>query len=146
MINFTFFYVNLSFIEIGVIDMKRKKFMMKGLEVMLEPNRSKVKNIYRLLPLFNYFDPQTLMSWIDLRMMALDVGKRFLIRIELYSGLYLITYGILAAIYLFWYFGVLAVEFPKSLIVVGAFEIINFTFFLYSMFHIGAQINELGSQ
>ena len=43
MVNFVIFYLNLLFIEIGVIDMKRRKFAMMAIETLLEPNRFKVK-------------------------------------------------------------------------------------------------------
>ncbi len=73
-INFGIFYVNLTFIEIGVIDMKRRKFAMMAIETLLEPNRFKVKAAFQMYPLLNYFDPQTLLSWLDSRMIMLDLG------------------------------------------------------------------------
>lgn len=41
---------------------------------MLEPNRFKVKAILKMFPLINYFDPESLLSWMDLRMLFLDIG------------------------------------------------------------------------
>ncbi len=74
MVNFVIFYINLLFIEIGVIDMKRRKFAMMAIETLLEPNRFKVKGAFQMYPLLNYFDPQTLLSWLDSRMIMLDIG------------------------------------------------------------------------
>eukprot|EP00347_Sterkiella_histriomuscorum_P005593 403356017 len=145
LVNTLIYVVNLNFIEIGVIDMKRRKYNMKVLEIMLEPNRFKVLPKHRIFPLINYFDPQSLLSWMDIRIMLLDIGRRFYIRIEMYAFSYLVVYGLLGAIYLCWYFGMLIFEFSQSLIVIGAFEILNFLYFLYLMFHVGA-INELSTK
>eukprot|EP00347_Sterkiella_histriomuscorum_P006140 403353915 len=143
-VNFAVYLVNLDFLEIGVIDLKRRKFLMKILEIMLEPNRFKTS--VKVFCFVNYFDPQTLLSWMDMRVMILDVGKRFRIRIELYSLLFLITYALIGGVYLSWFFGGLNYELSCSYIVVGAFEILNFLYFIYMMFHIGAQINEQTTQ
>eukprot|EP00347_Sterkiella_histriomuscorum_P012590 403367986 len=145
-VNMLIYMVNLTFIEIGLIDMKRRKYQMKILEIMLEPNRFKVLPKHRIFPLINYFDPQSLLSWMDIRIMALDIGRRFYIRIEMYAFSYLFVYGVLGAIYLCWYFELLMQEFSQSLIIVGAFEILNFLYFLYLMFQTGAQINELSTK
>ncbi|CDW86982.1 UNKNOWN [Stylonychia lemnae] len=141
--NFLIYYVNLVFLEIGVIDMKRKKFTMKLMEAILEPNRFKLKKYEKVFPLLNYFDPQTLLSWMDMRIMILDVGRRFTIRIELYASVYLIVYSAFGAFYLCWFFEVLDFKFSTPLVVMGAFELLNFFYFIYCMFYTGAIINEI---
>ena len=70
-----------QFIEIGVIDLVRRDFIMKYLVAMLECNRFKVEGPLKLTPVLNFFDKQSLLSWMDMRIIALDVGRKFLIRI-----------------------------------------------------------------
>lgn len=56
-VNIITYQVNLEFLRIGVIDMKRKFFLMRVSEYILEPNKHKVKGIFKVFPLINYFDP-----------------------------------------------------------------------------------------
>ena len=73
-INFTIFRINLVFLNVSIIDMKRRWISMIICETNLEPNRFKVKEMFKGPPLINYFDPRTLLSWIDARVMFLDMG------------------------------------------------------------------------
>ena len=78
-----------------------------------------------------------------MRVMALDVGKRFSIRIDLYASVYLVVYTGVSAIYLCWFFEVLSSDFSLNVIVIGTFEIINFYYFIYIMICFGVKINEI---
>ena len=56
-VNTVIYYINLLFIEIGVIDMRRRLAQMQTLNAVLETNRMKLKNYFQVFPLQNYFDP-----------------------------------------------------------------------------------------
>ena len=74
LVNGLIFYSNLEFLEIGLIDMQRRKFAMMVLESMFEPNRFKIALMLKVFPLLNYYDPSTLLAWLDMRIMLLDIG------------------------------------------------------------------------
>ncbi|CDW78579.1 UNKNOWN [Stylonychia lemnae] len=59
-VNILLFTTNIYFLQLGVQDMKRRMNAMISCEVQLEPNRYK-----------------SLMSWMDMRIMYLDMGQRF---------------------------------------------------------------------
>eukprot|EP00347_Sterkiella_histriomuscorum_P022057 403331836 len=139
------FWVNSYFLFIGIYDMKRRYYQMESIDAMLEPNRFKIKKNFKFYPLINYFDPQSLMSWLDLRMMVLDIGQRFSVRIQLYMSLYLITYGLIGVLQLLWFFEVYEVEVSFSLVYTLSFEVLLFGFILYSYFYAASQVNEISS-
>eukprot|EP00347_Sterkiella_histriomuscorum_P019299 403342181 len=103
-LNLLYFRANLSFLQMAITDMKRRRLSMIVCETHLEANRHKVKDKYKATPLINFFDPRTLLSWIDARIMYLDLGKRFFIRLESYAQFFLIIYGCVGALWLGWFF------------------------------------------
>eukprot|EP00347_Sterkiella_histriomuscorum_P000736 403374702 len=139
------FWVNSFFLSIGIYDMKRRFYQMEVCDTMLEPNRFKIKKNLQLYPTINYFDPQSLMSWFDLRMMVLDIGQRFSVRIQLYMSLYLITYGLIGVIFLLWFFEVYEVDASIALVYTLSFEFLFFGYFLYSYFLSASQVNEISN-
>ncbi|CDW77799.1 UNKNOWN [Stylonychia lemnae] len=137
---------NLYFIALGSQDMKRRMVAMRSCESHLEPNRFKIKDIYKAFPLINFFDPKTLLSWMDLRIMYLDMGRRFFYRFKTYATVYLIFYSFAGTIFLAWYF-VLYQEYTAdlSMIVTIVSEILITFLFLYKTFYYGAQVNEISN-
>jgi len=77
MVNSFIFYVNLLFLELGMIDMSRRLFLMKALNGVLEPNLFKKPGLLSTVPFMNIFDKASLVSWIDMRVMVFDIGLRF---------------------------------------------------------------------
>lgn len=77
--------------------------------------------------------------------MFLDIGLRFQIRIQLYCQVYLFVYAIIGGLFLLWFFEVANLEFPLSLVIVMAYETLNFMVVLYSIFKLGATINEISN-
>ncbi|CDW82679.1 UNKNOWN [Stylonychia lemnae] len=144
-VNSVTYSVNQEFLRIGMIDMKRRLFLMRICEYILEPNKHKVKGVFKVFPLINYFDPQTLLSWMDMRQMLLDVGKRFHIRIELYIQMYLIVYILIAAVYLLYFFQIFNFYMEKAMVAILIFEIVNQFVVLYMNFYYGALINEISN-
>ena len=54
---------------------------MKILNGCIEPDRNNISADFSMFPLVNYFDPKSMLAWLDWRIMSLDVGKRFTKRI-----------------------------------------------------------------
>lgn len=73
-LNTALFNLALNFLFMAVIDMKRRMSCMELCEANLECNRFKVKEKNKGPPLLNYIDPRTLLSWVDARVMYLDMG------------------------------------------------------------------------
>ena len=46
------------------------------------------------LPTLNFIDPKTMTAWMEARKMVLNIGARFIIRIQFYLGVYLAIAGI----------------------------------------------------
>jgi hypothetical protein len=48
------------------------------------------------LPVFNLVDPESIVTWIELRHLILEAGSRFQIRIQIYSAFFIIIiwYGL----------------------------------------------------
>eukprot|EP00347_Sterkiella_histriomuscorum_P012297 403369129 len=145
-LNILTYGVNLEFLRIAIIDMKRRLFSMRICENILEPNKYKIKGIFKIFPLINYFDPETLLSWMDMRQIMLDIGKRFTIRIEYYIKVYLIFYAFATLFYLLWFFEVFQIELSATMVAMGTFEILNHLIMLYLIFYNGAMLNDIQSQ
>ena len=67
-VNAQTFYFNLAFLEIGVIDLKRRMLMMKVVNTIIEPNHNKRKGFLKIYPLINMFDPRSLLTWMEMRL------------------------------------------------------------------------------
>ena len=104
-INATVYIKSSQFIEIGVIDLVRRDFLMKNLCGMLECNRNSLEDSINATPMINIFDKQSLLSWMDMRIIALDVGMKYYIRIQLYASIHIVVYMIISTLYLLFFFG-----------------------------------------
>ena len=111
-LNYRIFEINYTFVKVALVDIKRRLFQMKCLYAMLETNRFKLEDEFLMMPTINYFDPQTMLSWLDHRNMIDDIGMRFKIRMEFFINIYFITYGIMLAYFLCWFFGGGTIELP----------------------------------
>jgi hypothetical protein len=61
--------------------MRRKLYYMEVLNSILESNKVKLKSSQKVYPMINCFDPETIQGWMDMRILILDVGLRFSMRI-----------------------------------------------------------------
>ena len=55
-------------------------------------------------------------------------------------------YGILSALYLLWFFGVIHPDFEDTLYIMAGFEILNFLGMFFIMFKAASMINEITSE
>jgi hypothetical protein len=114
------FTISFLFIEVGGNDYARKESLMRYLSSMISPDKLTVEKENRLIPTINFMCPLNLQSWMDLRRLALDVGKRYMKRIEIYSSIILFCYGLIFII-----------------IMLGNFKIItNFNYDKYPLFYL----------
>ncbi|CDW89347.1 UNKNOWN [Stylonychia lemnae] len=138
--------LNIYFLAMGNQDMKRRLVAMHQCEANLEPNRYKIKERFRNFTLINYFDAKSLLSWMDMRMMYLDLGQRFFIRFKAFATIYLIFYSLVGGLFLAWYF-VLHEQhnIQQSLILTVGLDLIVVFIFLYELFNVGSKINDISN-
>jgi len=79
---------------------------MRQVTYSLECNQYR-KNYGSILnPLFNFMDSTTLLTWLDLRSIVLDVGQKYTVRLYLYTSLSsaLITFYLFGALSIYYEF------------------------------------------
>lgn len=112
---------------------------MRILTTLTQFNRLKSKlNIY---PIINIFDKQTMLSWLDMRIICQDLALRFFYRIQLYTSVYILVYTFWAIIYLAYFFGTHITVFSQEEWYPIVFEILNFMFMIASVIILGIKIN-----
>jgi hypothetical protein len=63
-------------------DFSRRSFVNEALTEMLEVDVNRKSTVGIRLGSLNFVDPSSLLSWMEMRRMIFDVGKRFFIRLE----------------------------------------------------------------
>eukprot|EP00347_Sterkiella_histriomuscorum_P012016 403370215 len=144
---FIFYRANTIFLQMAITDLHRRKLNMIFCEVQLEPNRFKVKDKFLCVPLINFFDPKTLQSWLDLRIMAQDMGIRFKLRLDSYVYFFMVAYGLVGSLWLGWFFELFTeYEIQFSLVVTIGFELSMVCLIIYKVFYFGAWVNEISNK
>jgi len=116
---------------------------MNMMTILIQPSRLKEKGVGRLLPLINFFDKQTMLSWLDMRIITLDYGLRFYTRIQLYTAFYIVVYLSLGILFLAQFFGSKLQFFTPYQWIPLIFEIFNFFHFILYMCISAAKINSV---
>ena len=81
------FFSTMNFINIGGIDYKRKLFCMEALSAVITPDKSHLEQVFKIIPSINIFSPSNIKSWMYLRLISMDVGQRYMKKIESYASL-----------------------------------------------------------
>lgn len=119
------------------IDILRKKYAMKQLGQLISPKRLENYSGIKLLPTVNLLDPLSLKTWLRLRFLVLDYGKRYFIRHEILIPLFFFcaagSMGL--SLCLFFFFSTNQQAFSKSYLIQGGNtgKLINFTDFNFLM-------------
>jgi hypothetical protein len=96
--------VLMLYIETGTMDYRRRLIVMKTLSSMLQPDKTLLSSIYKTI---NFYDVNTLKSWMTSRRILMDVGLNYLKRLEAYIGTVLIINTFIVIILLLGNFGIL---------------------------------------
>lgn len=151
-------YINLVFITIvmilgycvAIFDMKRKAYMLHQLGLMISPKKRPEYKVRKLLPTVNLLDQLTLNTWIELRKLVTDYGRKFFFRHEIFLPIILIcgTSSLVFAVMLGLYSGerdeAQHIEFEKFIIFLTInFFLLFFVFFsmIFSASNINKQFN-----
>ena len=84
MVSSFLFYVQYMFFFQAVVDLSRKYFIMGQLSYMISPRMLKQYNQPKLIPTISILDPLSLQAWYNLRRMALDYGRKYFYRHEIF--------------------------------------------------------------
>jgi hypothetical protein len=82
--------MNFFFVLSGFIDFQRRKWMMKACGSLLDPQKASYK--MRSLPTINMLCPNTLFTWFQVRLCLMDLGRKYMKRIFIYSSTFLGAY------------------------------------------------------
>ena len=71
------------------IEVRRRSFCVQQLLVTLQPNLRLRSPADIDLPSFNFIEPTSMMTFLDLRLLIFKLGKRFNIRAQAYASIFL---------------------------------------------------------
>ena len=100
MISFTlvvmpFYLINLTFLWTAFTDAYRKNYLMAKLSESLEFDFHNKDPVSVRLPTLNFLDTDSLLTWLEVRKLTLELGSRFHLRIQLYISFFIILDGLL---------------------------------------------------
>ena len=130
----------------GQIDMRRRSFILRQLGQMISPKKIISYKEDKLLPTINLTDQLSLNTWLELRKITMDYGRRYFQRHEIFLPV-IFTIGVLSLITSFvlfvvnfGYVGDQKVEQNKSKFLLGLNCFVMFYFF-FGLLYQGAGIN-----
>ena len=133
---------NMLFLNIGVIDFKRKLFYMKILQSMISVEKDDKFAFSTHFPTLNITWVKNLGSWVWLRQAWMDLGKKYTIRIHMYLSVFLGFYLLFLTFMLLVFFDVLQYELPLTLYITGMYDILLSLFIIFCTIKAGADVNE----
>ena len=90
-------FPNSIFLYAAFNDANRRNTLMKSLSNCLEIDFHKKDSVSIRLPSINFFDQQSLQSWLEARKVVLDIGSRFQIRMMWSVSTFIIIAGLMLA-------------------------------------------------
>ena len=94
-----FMNMNWQFLYFSFYDAFRRVWLMRQLSKSLESLNSK-SGVDLKLPIINFMDKESLLSWLEARRLVLEIGGRFQVRIQYYSSYFLIIF-IMMTVFIF---------------------------------------------
>ena len=141
-LNVSLHLINVLFVLTGILDFGRKLFYQKILGALLDPQRHFNDPPYiKLIPSINITWYRNIRRWMFLRKVSLDLGKKFTLRVFLYSSVFLGMYGLMAVFFTLSFFNLLSYNVPIAVSVLGYFDVIFILGIIMKMLSIGAETN-----
>lgn len=81
--------VQYFFYRLAIVDVNRKLFIMTQMSLMMSP-KSMNREATKLFPTINLIDGTSLISWLNMRRLGLDYGKKYFFRHEIFLPVTLI--------------------------------------------------------
>ena len=132
--------MNIFFVMAGFIDFQRRKWMMKACGSLLDP----VKRDFRMrtLPTINMLCPDTLYCWFQIRLCLMDLGRKYINRIFIYSSTFLGAYIFYLIFMLLQFFDFIDIQLSLIANVYAMYDIFIILTCIISMIWFGASVND----
>ncbi|CDW75954.1 UNKNOWN [Stylonychia lemnae] len=137
-----FLLQNYFFVAAGHVDFQRRYNMMKSVSALITPFKDNYDIKFQIFPTINLVSKESLHAWFQLRCCVMDFGRKYMMRIFMYSSVFLGMYLFYAAFLLMSFFGFLQFEFSLVFNMICIFDIVIILGLILSMFFYGAAINE----
>ncbi|TNV82850.1 hypothetical protein FGO68_gene2316 [Halteria grandinella] len=136
-------YYNYLSIHAGLLDFHRRQLMLQACSSFIDPIKENSSLVNRINPTINPFDVQSLQAWYQMRQCIMDLGRKYLKRIFLYSSCFLAAYLGFAIYRLLGIFNFIDSEVSNVMVLLSGVD----TFFvlgnILAMLYYGASINNL---
>ena len=117
-------YQNYLFIFGGYIDFNRRVNMLAACSVTLDPMKENYHPIYRQFPTINIACSHTIYTWFQMRTCLMDLGRKYMSRVFMYSSTFLGCYLFYLVLILLQFFGFFDVGLSFVGITIAMFDII----------------------
>ena len=79
-----------TFVWFAILDANRRNYLMKQASSALELDFYTKDKISLRMPVLNFMDKESILTWLEARELILEVGSRFQIRMQTYVTYFLI--------------------------------------------------------
>ncbi|TNV83100.1 hypothetical protein FGO68_gene934 [Halteria grandinella] len=136
-------YFNYVFVHAGLIDFHRREKMLLACSGLIDPIKDNKCPAYRSNPTINFFDVQSLQTWYQMRQCILDLGRKYLKRIFLYSSCFLAFYLGFVIYRLLGVFKLIDSEVSNAMVLLSGVDTIFVLGNILAMLYYGASVNSL---
>ena len=116
--------------------------MIQACGAMLDPQKSNYDPRLRIFPTINLIDGQSFQSWFILRFCIMDIGKKYMMRIMVYSSTFMGAYLFYAVILTLQYFDFIQTKFSLISNVYALYDIVFVMTAIIFMVWFGAGVNQ----
>jgi len=138
LLNIIIYYGNIRYLLLAVLEFKRKIFIMETLGNCINSS----KNLDSIIPLINFFSPQVIFNWLNLRILLMDTGIKFMYQILAFSSCFLILYIGTGVFLLASALGIINYSLSYTFTIFACYEILVALCSILYMIHISAYLNE----
>ena len=132
-VNLTIFnFFNGQFLYFSFYDATRRVYLMRQVSKGLEGFNQK-RGVDIKMPVINFLDRESLLSWLEARRLVLEIGARFQTRIQYYTSFFLVIF-IAQTIFIFAVASGLGLSFSIFTLPQWAFFATIYTFFVVFIF------------
>lgn len=132
----------LEFLLIPIVDLLRKCKAMEVCHNMLNPWKDPEQTTRNIIPVIDISSPTQIQNWFSLKMVLLDIGRKFYVRTQIFTS-FIIGFNLIFCFFLLLaFFDIIADDSKKLLVALAAFDLIVAIFFSLIMLNLGAKIND----
>lgn len=115
---------------------------MRAVTALINPFKADLKPVYLFLPSINFGCFESMKSWLELRVLTQDMGRKFLVRIFLYESVILGVYLFYTVIFLLNFFEIFNYQFHPMVNAFALFDIGLVLTTVFAMVVFGAITNK----